>query len=359
MTTFLVSIVVAAALVLSSCGSPVKAPLPADLKEPPPLTRSETEKAAPQRINLRMTVEQQLAELNRMIEETRTLPRLGEGDVLNISVYDESDLSISGIPVRPDGRISFPLIGDVQAAGRTVEELTAAITAKLSQFVIQPRVSVIVQNFDSLNYTISGEIEQPGVYPLVTKVKLTEAMAKAGGLKKGQFRASSVELADLANAFIAREDRILPVDFVRLLRQGDLRFDIALQDGDYISIPSGLSKEVYIVGEVATPALFAFRENMPMSRTLALAEGFTRNADLKRIHIVRGALSNPELIVLNFKDVLKGKAQDVQLEPGDIVYVPPTNLSRWAQMLDQIVPTIQALQTGIILQDTFSGDNNN
>lgn len=302
-----------------------------------------------------MTVEEQLAALQQAVEDTRTIPTLGAGDVLSVSVYDEPDLSVSTIPVRPDGMISFPLIGDVQAAGRTVDELTRSISERLSEFVIQPRVSVIVQDFESLNYTVSGEVANPGVYPLVTRVRLTQALAKAGGLKKGQFRASSIELADLSNAFIARQGQLLPVDFTRLLRQGDLRFDIEIQDGDYISIPSGLSKEVYIVGEVNTPALFAFRDQMPMSRTLALAEGFTRSADLSRVHIVRGALSNPQLIVLDFKEVLQGKAQDVELEPGDIVYVPPTHLSKWAHMLDQIVPTIQAIQTGIILSNS-TGD---
>ena len=329
------------------------------LDEPPPLVRPDDLKEPPQRIDRRMSVEEQLAELRRIVAETRRLPTLGKGDVLSISVYDEPDLSVAGIPIRPDGMISFPLIGDVQAAGRSVDELTTAITERLARFVIEPRVSVIVQEFNSLNYTISGEVAQPGSYPLVTDVRLAEAVARAGGLKQGQFRASSVELADLSSAFIAREGRLLPVDFTRLLRQGDLRFDIELQDGDYISIPSGLSKEVYIVGEVNKPALFAFREQMPMSRTLALAEGFTRQADLSRVHIVRGALSNPELIVTNFRDVLNGKAQDVQLEPGDIVYVPPTHLSMWAQMLDQIVPTIQAIQTGIILSEAVNSNSNN
>ncbi len=181
--------------------------------------------------------------------------------------------------------------------------------------------------------------------------------AQPGGFKKGQFRSSSVEVADLSTAFISRRGEVLPVDFTRLFRQGDLRFDIELQDGDYINIPSGLSKEVYIVGEVNKPAQFAFRESMPMSRSLALAEGFTRQADLSRIHIVRGALANPDLVVVNYKDVLNGKAQDVQLQPDDIVYVPPTYLARWSQMLNQIVPTITALQTGIILGNSVGGSD--
>jgi len=300
-----------------------------------------------------MTTEEQLVELRRVVVETASAPRLGKSDVLSISVYDEQDLSVRGIPVRPDGKISFPLIGDVQAEGLTVDELSETITERLRQYVLAPKVSVIVQEFNSLNYTMYGEVVRPGVYPLARDVTIAEAVARAGGLNKGQFRATSVEVADLTHAFIARNGKPLPVDFIRLLREGDLRFDVNLQPGDFISIPSGLSKEVYIIGEVKSPALFAFRENMPMSRTLAQAEGFTRDADLSRVHVVRGALSNPVLIVTDFRKVINGQAQDVQLEPGDIVYVPPTKLASWARIIDYIMPTVQALQTGIILSDTI------
>jgi protein involved in polysaccharide export with SLBB domain len=307
---------------------------------------------------MRQTPEEQLADLQRLVAATAAIPRLGKGDVLSISVYDEPDLTISELPVRPDGKISFPLVGDIQADGRTVEEVNAELTDRLRQYLLAPKVSVIVTAFNSLNYVINGEVVKPGVYPLVTDVTITAALAKAGGLNKGQFRSSSVELADLTHAFISRRGKLLPVDFVRLVRQGDLRFDIALQDGDYISIPSGLSKEVYIIGEVKAPALFAFREEMPMSRTVALAEGFTNDADLSRIHVIRGSLSNPRVIVTDFNKVIAGQQQDVQLEPGDVVYVPPTGLSNWARMLDKIVPTITAIQTGIILSNSVSGSSN-
>jgi polysaccharide export outer membrane protein len=341
-------------LLLAGCAA-VRPAIPLSDLDHPPLVRPEALKTPPAQVTRRLTTEEQLAELHRAVAETQTRPTLGKGDVLSVSVYDEPDLSIASVPIRPDGMISFPLIGDVQAAGRSVDELATAVTERLSRFVIEPRVAVIVTQLNSLNYTVNGEVNKPGVYPLVTDVSLTEAVARAGGFKKGQFRSSSVEVADLSTAFIAREGHVLPVDFTRLFRQGDLRFDIQLQDGDYINIPSGLSKEVYIVGEVNKPAQFAFREAMPMSRSLALAEGFTREADLTRVHIVRGALSNPNLIIVNFKDVLNGAAQDVQLEPNDIVYVPPTYLSRWAQMLNQIVPTITAIQTGIILGNSVNG----
>lgn len=305
-------------------------------------------------ISLAASTEEQLEKLKKITSDKAVTPKLGRGDVLNVSVYDEPELNINGIPIRPDGRISFPLVGDVIAEGLTVSELNDSLTTKLSRFILSPKVSVIVQNFNSQQFTIFGEVVKPGVYPLITDISITEALAGAGGLNKGQFRATSVELADLTHAFIARQGEVLPVDFVRLIRQGDLRYDISLQSGDYIYIPSGLSKEVYILGEVNNPMLFAFRENMPMSRTLAQAEGFTPDADLKRIHILRGSLTNPSVLMINFKEVLAGRAKEVPLEPGDVIYVPPTGLTSFARVVDKIVPTIQALQVGIILGETVS-----
>jgi polysaccharide export outer membrane protein len=300
------------------------------------------------------SVDQQLAELQQIVSDSQADFSLGKGDILSISVYDEPDLSLDSVPVRPDGKISFPLIGDIEVAGRTVEDVRGDISEKLLRYLLQPRVAVVVTEFRSIEYTVYGEVTEPGVYPLTTEVSITEAIAKAGGLAKGSFRSSSVELADLGNAFISRDGKVLPVDFVRLIRKGDLRFDIHLRPGDFINIPSGLSQEVYVLGEVEKPALFAHRENMPMSRVIAMSEGFTNDADLSRVHIMRGSLTNPVVIVSDFTKVVNGEAQDVRMEPGDVVYVPPTKLSSYARAIDKLVPTIQALQIGIILSGVGS-----
>ena len=338
--------IAAIVLLLAACTSTRPGPHQAPLEGPAPTAES---------IELpEQTVEEQLAELERLETEANYIPALGRGDVLDIAVYDEPDLTIAGIPIRTDGKISFPLAGELQAEGLTVAQLSHSLTKGLEKYILAPKVSIIVQEFNSQQFTIFGEVVRPGVFPLKTEISITDALAGAGGLNKGQFRATSVELADLTHAFIARNGEVLPVDFVRLIRQGDLRYDISLQSGDYIYIPSGLSKEVYILGEVNKPMLFAHKENMPMSRTLAQAEGFTPDADLKRIHILRGSLHNPAVTMINFKEVLAGNAREVALQPGDIVYVPPTGLTSFARVVDKIFPTIQALQVGIILGDTVS-----
>jgi len=333
-------------LLLNACSTTTPGPHQTPLTGPAPVEK--------QVVIPEMDDESRFAELERLENEGYLPPTLGRGDVLDISVYDEPDLTIEEIPIRPDGRISFPLIGDVQAEGLTVSELNLAITEGLERFLLAPKVSVIVQEFNSQQYTIFGEVVEPGVYPLTTEVTITKALAGAGGLNRGNFRATTVELADLTHAFIARQGEVLPVDFVQLVRFGDLRYDISLQPGDYIYIPSGLSKEVYILGEVNNPMLFAFREDMSVTRTLAQAEGFTPDADLKRIHIIRGSLHNPTVYMINYRAVLEGEAREIALEPGDVVYVPPTGLTSFSRAIDKIIPAVQALQVGIILADTVS-----
>lgn len=296
-------------------------------------------------------------ELLQELEIVKQVPveefRLGNGDVLSISVYGEQDLSVEGLPVRTDGKISFPLIGDVQAKGRTVDELKEDITSRLLQYVREPRVAVIVRQFESLKYTMAGEVVKSGVYPLNTDVTLTEAIARAGGFAKGNFHATSIEIADLTHAFLARNGEYLPIDFVELFRNGDLRFDIKLAPGDYVYIPSGLTKEIYILGEVGRPDIFAFNEGFTAVNAISQANGFTPDADLERIHVVRGSLSNPQLYVLDLSAVMAGKQRDIVLKAGDIVYVPPTGLTNWNRILSKLIPSIQTVQTGLILQKTF------
>ena len=345
------SIPIVAALLISACASP---PPPEPSLQARADEQASLEESAARVVATRRTVAEQLDELDRLLTEMPPQFNFGQGDVLSVSVYDEPDLSMESVPVRPDGRISLPLIGEVQASGRDADELVTEISTRLDEYVVDPKVSVIALEFNSFQYAIDGEVVEPGVYPLDTNVSITKAIAMAGGLNKGQYRASTIELADLPHAYLVRQGKVLPVDFVRLLREGDLRFDVQLQPGDYIRIPSGLSKEVYVLGEVREPMLFAFRENLPMSRVVAQAEGFTPDADLGRIHIIRGALHNPTVIVCDFRKVISGEARDVRLEPGDVVYVPETGLTSFARVMDKILPSVQSVWTGFLVHDQLN-----
>ena len=105
---------------------------------------------------------------------------IGPQDVLDISVWKEPELT-RPVPVRPDGKISMPLLNDVQAAGKTPLQLSADITAGLKKFVTDPQVTVIVTTINSQRVFILGEVNRAGAYPLLPNMTVLQALSSAGG----------------------------------------------------------------------------------------------------------------------------------------------------------------------------------
>lgn len=107
---------------------------------------------------------------------------IGNDDVLNISVWKEPDLT-KAVPVRSDGKISLPLVGELQATGKTPLQLEHDITEKLKNFITAPEVNVIVQQVNSRKFNVMGEVGRPGSYPLTASTTIMDAIAGAGGFK--------------------------------------------------------------------------------------------------------------------------------------------------------------------------------
>ncbi len=107
---------------------------------------------------------------------------IGNDDILAISVWKEPELTKS-IPVRSDGKISMPLVGEMQATGRTPLQLELDITEKLKNFITSPEVTVIVEKVNSRKFNVLGEVNKPGEYPLTASTTIMDAIAMAGGFK--------------------------------------------------------------------------------------------------------------------------------------------------------------------------------
>jgi len=107
---------------------------------------------------------------------------IGNGDVLAINVWKEADISRS-VPVRSDGKISLPLVGEVEATGTTPLKLEQAISAKLSGDISQPEVTVMVEQINSEKFNILGQVYKPGAYSLTTGATVLDALALAGGFR--------------------------------------------------------------------------------------------------------------------------------------------------------------------------------
>lgn len=106
--------------------------------------------------------------------------RLGAEDMIDVFVWKEPELTTT-VVIRPDGRISLPLAGELEASGKTAAELQQEITAKLSKYVVQPTVNVMVKQVNSLKISVLGEVRKPDVYRIKNRVTVLDAIAMAGG----------------------------------------------------------------------------------------------------------------------------------------------------------------------------------
>jgi len=157
--------------------------------------------------------------------------RLGPEDLLEISVWKEEGLKKETV-VRPDGAFSFPLIGDVQAAGRTVAEVREEIGKRLARYIPEPTVSVLVMRVASNKVYVIGRVNKPGDFAVGRYVDVLQALALAGGL---------TPFADEHNIKVIRKqdgkDVVLLFDFSAVSRGENLEQNIRLQGGDVIVVP--------------------------------------------------------------------------------------------------------------------------
>jgi len=238
--------------------------------------------------------------------------RIGVDDVLTVSVWDNKELDETAF-VRPDGKISLPLIGEIQAAGLTVTELASQLNDLYGKTVKGAQATVLVKSINSRPVFFLGGVGKPGPMQLTQDLTLLQAVSMAGGL---------IPTADIESAFILRGDQRIAVDFVKLIQKGDVSQNIKLMPRDTIVIP--IADVVYLQGEVKTPGQLKLTKDLTLVKAIAQAGGFTPLAAPRRVDIVRIQGDKKETIRVNVNDIMSdsGSVQDIPLRANDIIVVP-------------------------------------
>ncbi len=302
--------------------------------------------------------QQTIDELTKLQQVEMPTYIIGPDDKFHAYVYNEEDLNTKELIVKRDGCITFPLIGEIEVEGLELAEATEVIEEKLKDYIAFPEVTIIPYEINSGTVTILGKVTYPQQYQITGEMRILDLIAKAGGLALGYFQNNSIELADLERSFIVRNNKVLPIDFYSLIKEGNMLNNIPLMGGDYIYLPSSINREVYVVGEVLEQGHFAFKENMTLGQVIAYAQGLKPSAKTSNVYLVRGNLKHPRLFKINLDAIYEGKIMDFRLKPNDIVYVPKTPIASWNLVLEQILPSLQAVQTGYLLQNIINDTNN-
>lgn len=238
--------------------------------------------------------------------------RIGADDVLGISVWDNKDLD-QVVFVRPDGKISLPLVGEIDAAGRTVAELAGALAEMYGRTIKSAQVTVNVREIRSRAVFFVGGVSKAGPLQLTQDLTLLQALSMAGGVAAG---------GDPESAFVLRGETAIPVDLSSLMQKGSLRYNLKLQPGDTIVVP--VADVVYVQGEVKTPGLIKFTKDLTMVKAITQAGGFTPLAAPKRASLLRGDGTKKEIIRVNVQEMFTDAeaAGDTALKPNDIIIIP-------------------------------------
>lgn len=172
---------------------------------------------------------------------------IGDEDVLHISVWQNPDLDQEVI-VRPDGKISFPLIGDIQASGLTIPELDGEITRRLTEYVRFPEVSISIKKIGGSRVIVLGQVSSPGIYAVAGKRTIMEAVAMAGGLTRDAVPSSTILIRGGFAAPNAQR-----INLSKLLK-GDLRQNIVLESQDIVFVPRKFISDVnYFLSQIIDP----------------------------------------------------------------------------------------------------------
>jgi polysaccharide export outer membrane protein len=290
---------------------------------------------------------------------------LGPGDKLEIELLGEPTSKTTTI-VAPDGKIYFNLLPGIDVWGLTLAQARQQLEGELAKFVRQqPQISLMLRGVESKHVWVLGRVQAPGVYPMAVPMTLLEAISMAGGtLSLTSFRDQSAagmseELADLRRSFVIRQGKLLPIDFNRLLNEGDLSQNIYLQPDDFVYLPAATARVVYVLGAVTQPGQVPYTSDLTVAGAIASTYGTINGAYMHHIAVVRGSLQHPQIAIVDYKRVIRGEAMDIPLQPQDIVYVPFSPyryLQRYAELILNTFVSAAAINAGsaaVAKQPTF------
>ncbi len=316
--------------VLSSCssstaihGTPVNEV--ATFQDRVEVTRYQTEQ------NLEALARMSQVKENSVFETVDGIPeyRIGAGDVLEISSYTGDKVTTATVTVDSRGRASYTFLDHVKVDGLTSSELDELLTDKLSAFVRNPRISVLVKEFNSKNASIIGEFSSlrnisfgkggSGRINLRGKTTLTDLIALGGGYTLD---------GDIKSVKLVRKGKSYLVNLYDIIEKGDENQNVIIDEGDVVNIPElpTFGERVYVLGEVNLQGIYPLKEAQDLLAALALAGNTNRLAKEENTLIVRGyEPGKPPLVMMaDVKSLLRNAdlSQNVRLRDGDLVYVP-------------------------------------
>ena len=290
---------------------------------------------------------------NKVFREIGGVPeyRIGPLDVLEINSYIGDKMTTTSVTVNNRGTISYSFIDDLKTAGLTPSELDREITEGLSSYIRNPRIDVLVKEFNSKSAMVLGEFASlrtanmnvqagSGRISLEGRTTLLDLIAEARGY--------TVD-ADIKNTKLMRNGQTYMINLFDIIEKGDLGQNVIIDDGDTVEIPElpQFGERVYVLGEVVKQGIYPLKDAEDLLAAISLAGSFTRLAKEENTLVVRGYGPDKEPLVMmsDLKALLREAdlGQNVHLEDGDLVYVPRMRIGDINDWVENMKPILDFL----------------
>jgi polysaccharide export outer membrane protein len=233
---------------------------------------------------------------------------IGEGDVLDIKVYENDDLATT-VRVSSNSTIRVPLIGEISIKDLTVSQISSKIEGLYADgYLVNPQVDVFIKEHRSKKAVILGQIKNPGQYELRGKVTILEFISTAGGLTTDAGGTATIKRTTGSGE---NKDQIV-LDLEKLIKKGDVSLNLTVQDNDSIYISK--AKTYYVSGEVVKPNQYVYEQELTVIKAITMAGGFSKIAAKDKVQIIR--------LIKGDKKVLEKVNMDEPVLPDDVIVVP-------------------------------------
>jgi polysaccharide export outer membrane protein len=260
------------------------------------------------------------------------------GDTVDVQIVSTTTTNLGGIVVDGLGLIHVPLAGDVAVAGLGLSEAEAKLTESLQRFDKLVQVNLVMRTRAGHNATVLGAITTPGVVPLNPAMRLSDVLLSRGGPREQVIGGFTVLAADLSGSTLIRNGTVLPVDFEKALA-GVEGHNVYVHSGDHIYLPPVSGRNISVMGP-GSGTVFQWTPGLRMTEALARAGGVSQQGDKDDVRIVRGTLDNPRVYTMSMRDIIDGDRADVELYPGDVIYVTDHWIEDMSEVFAAISPVI-------------------
>ncbi len=252
--------------------------------------------------------------------------RIGPEDLLEIEAYNVEDVKKT-LRVNSQGDIALPLVGIINAKGKTTSEIEKLIAVKLEKYVQETVVNVFVKEYHSQRISVVGAVNNPQVYAVTGQRYLIDMLMTAGGLKEEAGNVCYIIRPSQMNSANSRAETLV-IDFNELLVNGNFVLNVPVFTGDVINVPRG--GVFFVDGAVKNPGAFNIKGKTTFIQAITMAQGLNPEALLGDIRIFRdNGKGGRDVITADYDAIRKGDNPDVLLAENDIIIVPQSQVKNF------------------------------